>query len=160
MYEELMRFLDESHFAVALIQESKWGHDSEHSTDNWTCIGSADPKQKHAGVMIWVRKSLTRPEEIEYEAIVPGRLLRVRFPLGQQYVSAICVYQYAWHNKDPKLAQRRHGIWQALDRCIRSVPLRELLIAGGDFNTQVSPQPPYVGPGTGMLRIEPLTRKS
>ena len=82
MYEELMHFLDKSHFTVALIQESKWGHDSEHSTDNWICIGSADPKQKHAGVMIWVRKSLTSPEEIKYEAIVPGRLLRVRFPLG------------------------------------------------------------------------------
>ena len=151
MYEELMHFLDKSHFTVALIQESKWGHDSEYSTDNWVCVGSADPKQKHAGVMIWVRKSLTSPKEIKYEAIVPGRLLRVRFPLGQQYVSAICIYQCAWHNKDPKLVQKRHGIWQALDRCVRSVPQRELLIAGGDLNTQVSPQSPYVGPGTGML---------
>ena len=94
---------------------------------------------------------VTSPEEIKYEAIVSGRLLRVRFPLGQQYVSAICIYQYAWNNKDPKLVQKRHGIWQALDRCVRSVPQRELLIAGGDLNTQVSPQPPFVGPGTGML---------
>ena len=79
MYEELMHFLDESHFAIALIQESKWSHDSEHSTANWICIGSVDPKQKHAGVMIWVRKNLTRPEDVKYEALAPGRILRVRF---------------------------------------------------------------------------------
>ena len=66
-------------------------------------------------------------------------------------MSAIRVSQYAWHNKDPKLAQKRLSIWQALDRCIRSVPQRELLIAGGDLNTQVILQPPFVGPGTGML---------
>ena len=29
MYEELMHFLDESHFTIALTQESKRGHDSE-----------------------------------------------------------------------------------------------------------------------------------
>ena len=43
------------------------------------------------------------------------------------------------------------GSWQSLDKCIRGIPQRELLIAGGDLSTQVSPVPPFVGRGTGML---------
>ena len=52
MYEELLHFLDNSHYSIALTQESKWSHDSGYSTTNWICIGSVDPKQKHAGVMV------------------------------------------------------------------------------------------------------------
>ena len=151
VYEELLHYLDESRYTIALIQESKWSHESEYSTANWICVGPVDSKQKHAGVMVWVRKDLTSPEDIKYETYIPGRILRVRFPLGQQYVSAVCVYRHAWNNKDPKLLQKRLHLWQALDKCVRAIPQRELVIAGGDLNTQVSPTPPYVGPGTGML---------
>ena len=82
MYEELLHYLGESHYTIALIQESKWSHDSECSAAKWICVGTVDPKQKFAGVMVWVRKDLTNPEDVKYEAYIPGRLLRVRFPLG------------------------------------------------------------------------------
>ena len=124
MYEELLHFLDNSHYTIALIQESKWSHDLEHSTTNWICIGAVDPKQKHAGVMVWIRKALTNPNDVKHEASVPGRILRVRFPLGQQYISAICVYQHAWNNKDPTLLQKRLSFWQSLDKCVRGIPQR------------------------------------
>ena len=41
MYEELLHFLDNSCYNVALIQETTWIHDSEYSTPQWFCLGSA-----------------------------------------------------------------------------------------------------------------------
>ena len=32
LYEELLHFLDESHYIIALIEESRWGHDAEYTT--------------------------------------------------------------------------------------------------------------------------------
>ena len=92
---------------------------------NWVCLGSADPKQKHAGAIVWIRKSLTNPEDIKYETVIPGRIMRVRFPIGQQYISMIIAYQHAWNLKDHKLTHKRHTFWQALDSCTRKVPQRE-----------------------------------
>ena len=106
MYEDLMGFLDQSHFDVALLQETKLRDDSEYTTRNWICIGSGTPAQKHAGVMILIRRTLTCLQDVKYEAILPGRLLRARFPFGAtgRMLSIVCAYQHAWA---PRLAHSR-----------------------------------------------------
>ena len=65
MYEELLHFLDTSMYNLVLLQKTKWVHDSEYRTPNWICVGSGDPKQKHAGVMVMIRRSITVAEEVK-----------------------------------------------------------------------------------------------
>ena len=48
MYEDLMGFLDQSHYDVVLVQETKLRVDSEYVTTNWICVGSGTESQKQA----------------------------------------------------------------------------------------------------------------
>ena len=138
-------------YNLALLQETKWMHDSEYRTPNWICIGSGDSKQKHAGVMVLIRRSITVAEEVKYECDLPARLLRVRFPVGANFVNVVSAYQHAWNHKDKTVLDKRGTFWKKLDCCIHKIPNRELLILGGDLNVQAQPSPPHVGHGTGRL---------
>ena len=74
-----MGFLDQSHYDVVLVQETKLRVDSEYVTSNWICVGSGTESQKQAGVMVMIRKAITNVAEVRHDAVIPGRLLRVRF---------------------------------------------------------------------------------
>ena len=157
MCEEMLHFLDNSCYNVALIQETQWIHDSEYSTPRWFCLGPGDPKQRHAGVMILIRKSMTRGEDIKYECNLAAEILRARFPIGNQYVNVISAYQHAPNHTDKRILDKRAGFWRRLETCIRGIPNRELLVIGGDLNVQVSSRPPHIGPGTGRLSADKAT---
>ena len=43
MYEEMLHFLDNYCYNVALIQETKWIHDSEYSTRSGSALALAIP---------------------------------------------------------------------------------------------------------------------
>ena len=90
MYEDLMGFLDQSHYDIALVQETKLREDSEYTTPTWICVGPGTTAQKHAGVMILIRRSITHVHEVRHDAVIPGRLLRARFPLGSYRPHAQC----------------------------------------------------------------------
>ena len=156
MYEDLMGFLDQSHYDIVLVQETKLREASEYTTARWICVGSGTTAQKHAGVMILVRKSLTNVQEVRHDAVIPGRLLRVRFPLGTtgRLLSVVCAYQYAWNPKDPAILDKRSDFWHKLSHCIGGIPYREALVVGGDLNVQLTPKRPCVGHGTGALSPE------
>ena len=156
MYEDLMGFLDQSHYDIVLVQETKLREASEYTTARWICVGSGTTAQKHAGVMILVRKSLTNVQEVRHDAVIPGRLLRVRFPLGTtgRLLSVVCAYQHAWNPKDPTILDKRSDFWHKLSHCIGGIPYREALVVGGDLNVQLTPKRPCVGHGTGALSPE------
>ena len=78
LYEDLVSFLDQSHYDIALIQETKLQNDSEYTTPQWICVGSGTPAQRHAGVLILIRRALTDVAAVRHTAVVPGRLLRER----------------------------------------------------------------------------------
>ena len=108
-----MGFLDQSHYDIVLIQETKLRDDSEYTTPTWICVGSGTTAQKHAGVMILIRRSITNAHEVRHDAVIPGRLLRVRFPLGAtgRLLSVICAYQHAWNPKDIHILEKRSEFW-------------------------------------------------
>ena len=62
-----MGCLDQSHYDVALIQETKLRADSEHTPPQWICVGSGSIAQKHAGVMILIRRTLTNATEARHD---------------------------------------------------------------------------------------------
>ena len=113
LYEDLMSFLDQSHYDIALIQETKLQNDSENITPQWICVGSGTPAQRHAGVLVLIRRALTDVAAVRHTAVVPRRLLRVRFPLGKstRMISVICAYQHAWAPRDPHNMDRRQEFW-------------------------------------------------
>ena len=154
MYEDLMGFLDQSHYDVALIQETKLKADSEYTTPQWICVGSGSIV-KHAGVMILIRRTLTNATEVRHDAIMPGRLLRVRFPLGasNRMISVVCTYQHERAPKDAHILDKRTS-GRSQSRCIAAVPQREMMVVGGDLNAQLMPLHPHVGHGTGALSSE------
>ena len=151
-----MRFLDQSHYDVALVQETKIRVDSEYVTSNWICVGSGTESQKQAGVMVMICKAITNASEVRHDAVIPGRLLRVRFPLGNDgcKLSVICACQHAWNPKDANIMVKREEFWYKMSQCVGSVPYREHLGLGGDLNVQLTPMYPYVGHGTGALSAE------
>ena len=151
-----MGFLGQSHYDIVLAQETKLRVNSEYVTPNWICVGSGTDTQKHAGVMILVRKTITNVQEVRHDTIIPGRLLRVRFPLGKDSckLSVICAYQHAWNPKDPNIFAKREAFWHKLSHCIGGIPYREHVVIGGDLNVQLTPLLPYVGHGTGALSPE------
>ena len=156
MYEDLMEFLDQSHYDIVLIQETKLRDDSEYTTPTWICVGSGTTAQKHAGVMILIRRSITHAHAVRHDAVIPGRLLRVRFPLGAtgRLLSVICAYQHAWNPKDTHILEKRSEFWHKMAHCIGGIPYRETLITGGDLNVQLTPLHPHIGHGTGALSPE------
>ena len=104
-YEDLLGFLDQSHYDVVLVRETKLRVDSEYVTSNWICVRSGTESQKQAGVMVMIRKAITNVGEVRHDAVIPGRLLRVRFPLRNDgcKLSVICAYQHAWNPKDANI---------------------------------------------------------
>ena len=91
-----------------------------------------------------IRRTIAVAAEVRYEAVTPGRLLRVRFPLGDTYrmPNVLCAYQHAWVPKEPQTLDKRQGFWHHLNRCIADVPHRELLVGGGDLKVQLTPRTP------------------
>ena len=141
MYEELLYFLDTSMCNLVLLQETKWMHDSENRTANWICVGSGD-------VMVLIRRSITVAEEVKYECDLPARLVRVRIPVGANFVNVVSAYQHAWNHKHKTVLGKRATFWKKLDCCVHEIPNRELLILGGELNVQAQPSPTHVGHGT------------
>ena len=155
MYEELMHYLDTAAYDIVLTQETKMSTDTEYCTDKWICIGSGTAQQKHAGVTVLISKAITHEAEVKHDTIVPGRLIRVRFPVGKlnNVVSVLSAYLHAWNPKDPQILNKRLDYWQ----CLNGIPRREHLVIGGDLNVQVRPRPPHIGPGTGLCSADRAT---
>ena len=104
-----------------------------------------------------IRRTLTDVTEVRHHAIMPGRLLRVRFPWATpaagRMLGVVCAYQHAWAPKDTHILEKRHDFWQKLSRCTAGVPQREMMIFGGDLNVQLTPLHPHVGHGTGVNEL-------
>ena len=90
MYEDPMGFLDQSHYDIVLIQETKLRDDSEYTTPTWICVGSGTTAQKHAGVMILIRRSITNAHEVRHDAVNPRSLATRALPAGSNWPPAQC----------------------------------------------------------------------
>ena len=79
-----------------------------------------------------------------WQEIIPGRLLRVRAVVGRQQWGIFSLYQ---HEERVKLTEKRRPVLKKLDKVLSDVPLRSMMLLGGDFNMSLMPQPPLVGHG-------------
>ena len=145
---ELEYFLQTSSYAIALVQETHWSTSGEWAKGDWTFIHSASQRPRQDGVMVAIRTSLLTTEEVQWQEIVPGRLLRVRAALNQQQWDIFSLYQHAGNAVGrEKLLAKRRTVWRKLDVAIQGTPHRSMILLGGDFNASLLPHSPHVGHG-------------
>ena len=158
LYAELLTFLTNSTYDVAIILESKWQECLEFTTGPWSCIHSGCKSRKQAGVLILIHQRITQPSRIRFEHVLQGRLLHVRVPLpgrDARHLHILGIYQKTYDPKCSSMLEQRLQVWQALERCLNRIPVRDSLMVAGDFNTPLQPAPPFVGGVTSPLPCHP-----
>lgn len=143
-------------YDIILLQETHYGLGktaTEYKIPGWSVISSPDPQHRWAGVAIYVSEKLACHSEIRFQELVPGRLLHVRIPLGNNnqrtHLDIINFYQWAWDNDVRKQRlEKRQLVWQRLERLLTGLPRRNVRCIAGDFNCTLQPDGVQVGPGT------------
>ena len=142
IYDSFALWLQDAPYDVVLMQELHRGFgdtEAEWEAAEWMIISSPDPRSRFAGVAIAVRKSLVKGNAVRSADILPGRLLHVRISGAQFGIDLISCYQHVISSREPrsKTAAKRELIWSTLGRYLSSLPRRNVLILGGDFNCSV-----------------------
>ena len=140
---------------IVLIQESHWRFTSEYRHGNWLAYhngvseGSTD---RYAGLLTLIRVPGVSAEQVRVHNVLQGRLTHVRIDLPNRNVDILHVYQHA-ASSDPSRAvkDKRRRLFNRLDTLIQSMPGRNLLVVGGDFNQPL----PYAAPHTGSAICVP-----
>ena len=144
IYDHLHHWLlHKSREDVIILQEIHHGmgrSDSRWAIPGWTIVASADPQQRFSGVCIIVADRVIESARLTYNVCIPGRLLHVRCSKAG--------YQWVWQTaKSDQIAQSRSFFWQTLSSLVRSIPQRNLVLLGADFNSRCAPLPGLIGRG-------------
>ncbi|CAE7875807.1 CFDP2 [Symbiodinium necroappetens] len=151
-YDVLCDWLERQHdLGVLLLQETHWGlghTESQWSTNGWTWFSSPDPARRYAGVAIVVSHRLAPATACTFCAWVPGRVLQVRVECDQLNIDLVTVYQWVREvSYSAERQEQRTQIWHQLGRVVHSIPKRNLLLVGGDFNAGLQAHTNLIGKG-------------
>ena len=145
--DEILYWADVHQVDVLAIQETRWRSSLTWKSSHWSLIHSGpDTKApSYCGVLFAFRGSA----DLRFEAVVPGRLLRVQvsqsaLPLPLEVLIAYNFYlddQAPGDVHEAKM-QARHSFWTALDSTLRSIPRRHSLLLLGDLNLHANSAPP------------------
>ena len=157
VFQEYMAWIEaQGHYHVCVIQETHWDDSSEFLSGKWACVHSAPPAShrsadRYAGVLVLV--SRTHFQDPAVHEVVGGRLVHVRATLKHSGVNVdiVATYQHVWrsHLSLHENRELRQTVWQAMDTTFRSLPSRNILVACGDYNTNLRPCLPHVGRAVG-----------
>ena len=132
---------------LVILPETRWSFTSEWTTDEWRIIHSGT--HKFSGIMIMISKRLKPAGHIAWQSLVDGRLLHVRLR-GDRPIDVIGVYQaHASSRVQGEPTNQRAHTFKALDDLLQTIPRRNQVIVGGDFNTTL-PEIPHVCPASSL----------
>ena len=99
--------------------------------------------------MILIRKTLAPFQSIRRSTPLQGHVLHVRLPIYGKTVDLINVYQYAIHTgpDSAEILRKRERVLHHLEKTLSSLPIRNMLLMGGDFNTTGTRDVKAFGPG-------------
>ncbi|CAE7429260.1 Pol [Symbiodinium natans] len=136
-------------YDIVFLQETHWRFASSWSLPRYHVFHSGATDHRFQGCMILVRKTLASFESIRWSSPLNGHVLQVKLPVAHRHVDLINVYQYAFHTGPDKAAvlHKRERVIYHLDKLLSSLPIRNTLLMGGDFNTTATRDARAFGPG-------------
>ena len=142
-----------------MLQETHWsqGMSQEWSSKGLNFIQSSHPKAKQGGVMVILRDRHFPKQQVRWQEVLPGRVLHVRC-YSETPVDLICVYQKTMTFKSAELEEnfkQRQAVWKALSKSLTTVPVRNIVCAGGDLNCSLLPDCKHVGQGALTPKLSP-----
>lgn len=141
---ELRLWLRQHPYDIIMLQETKWSYNRCWQDEKWHYVHSATEAPRVGGLLIMIAKPLIAAEHIGFDPVIPGRLLHVRLHYVRHAIDVLTIYQHAEASSHQHI-QQRESFWQTLDTYLYSLPKRNQLICGGDFNCATSAMPPWVG---------------
>ena len=130
---------------VICLQELHWSQTCQFTVGGWTAVVSAG-KDKSDGVMILVNPRY-RPEQVKFDEIIKGWVLRVQIAIDDSRVEIFGCYQFVWQTaltKEDNL-RRRQTLLDKLCVNVRAIAKRSTVVVLGDFNAELVPSPGRVG---------------
>ena len=146
-WDELVAFFEDEQIDVAFLQETRWRHQSDWIAGRYYCIHCGEKKTSGNawnGVLTLISRRLTSEHLIRHSSILDGHILHVRFPTSSANVDLINVYQQAF-GVSQRIQEHREQVWDALGAVLCRVPLRNILLLGGDFNAPLLERHPHIG---------------
>ena len=136
---------------IVILQELHWGcgkADSSWQIPGWSVVTSADARQRFSGIGIFVSSRVAKPDQISHRSHIPGRLLHVRCTSDLVTLDVIAGYQWVRSEGGSRCtADQRSRFWAQLGNLLNSIPSRNLVVVGADFNTQCRSVNGLVGRG-------------
>ena len=135
---------------VILLQETHWRFTSSWCLPRYHIFHGGATDHRFQGCMIAIHKSITPFESVRWSTPLVGHLMHVRFPVKGRHVDIINLYQYALHTGPDRAAvlHKRERVLHHLDKTLSSLPIRNVLLIGGDFNSMGTRDSLPFGPGT------------
>ena len=131
-FDEIRLWLQYQQIHLAGLTETHWSFTNTWS-DNWLCLHSGDSGCRGAGIAVLVAKSLCTDSQLQWQELIPGRLLHMRLNLPGRPTDVVCGYQFTSLRSKENLRDREHW-WAALDKLMHCLPRRNNLLVAGDFN--------------------------
>ena len=125
---------------IVILQELHWGcgkTDSTWQIPGWSIVTSADARQRFSGIGVFISNRVAKPDQISHRSHIPGRLLHVRCTSDLVTLDVIAGYQWVRSEGSSRnTSDQRSRFWAQLGDLLHSIPSRNLVIVGADFNTQ------------------------
>ena len=144
---------------IVILQELHWGcgrTDNSWSIPGWHIVTSADAQQRFSGIGVFVSARVATTEQISYRSHIPGRLLHVRCANPQVTLDVVAGYQWVRVDSGARpTTELRSRFWTQLGNLLHSLPSRNLVVVGADFNTQCRSVAGLVGRGVHSTQHSP-----
>ena len=135
---EFMHWAHTQQLDIILLQGTLWRDESTWSAYGLHIIqsGEAQAHRSYAGVITMISAKLCKKEAIAFSSPIPGRVLHVRFSIGDKALDVVNVYQHTDgpNPHRPKPMESRALLWSKLDQLLARLAAGNVLIVGGDFN--------------------------
>eukprot|EP00438_Fugacium_kawagutii_P017850 Skav205681 [mRNA] locus=scaffold2818:149288:150553:+ [translate_table: standard] len=141
--QELLHWGHTAHCDIMLLTETRWMFSNQWHTTNWTITHSGQPNERGAGVAVLVHKRVPR-HHLSWREVLPGRILHLKINVKPFDSDVLVVYQHP-HQQTLVRSQQRQQLLFTLDQYLHNLPNRNLFVMGGDFNTGLQMDAPWVG---------------
>ena len=131
---EIVRELKHKKVHIAAIQGTCWGITSKWEIDEYTIHQSGKEKgikQKHAGVMLIIHKSISQGRTEQIYNIQQGRAIAVRISDRHVDITAISLYVPTEESNESD------NTWKQMNDFLRQLPQRTIPLIGTDSNSHI-----------------------